>query len=283
MNYFITLNDPNAVTSILKFLSDLYFTCENDYSTYCIESIFQSYGVSSNTDTAILSIAVNSSINLPIYYLNGNKYFRPEYIEMIYCLSSLSPQSSCETCNNGCSFEDLYSSSCVSACNVSSCGYSDLKCLMIDDCYSFMIYDDNCNKMCRHDQGCNNYNASDICAIGCYYSDMANGSCASACTGSCFSYCSADYCGPGCISKDWQNGMCNSSCSPNCSSQCQNQNTACNPECSNLTIISDGCPSTCSRECCSNNAETSTTSQGLILYIVLPSAVGGIIVAIIIA
>ena len=147
---------------------------------------------------------------------------------MIYCLSLFDPPDNCQTCSNGCSYQELYSptSSCSQACNVSQCGYNYLSCLNIDNCYSFMLNDNNCNKMCSNDPDCTNSN--DICAPGCYYSDMANGLCLAGCTGSCFSNCSALYCSPGCLWSDLHNGNCNIQCISECMNSCSSSSHSSN-------------------------------------------------------
>ena len=115
-----------------------------------------------------------------MYYINNNVFLWADDLEMIYCLSSSSPPSNCQTCSAGCSYQDLSNSNCLQACNLSQCGYSNLQCLIDGNSYYFM-----------------NYNP-DICASGCLYSDMRNGLCPLACTGSCFSNCSSMFCSPEC-------------------------------------------------------------------------------------
>ena len=243
INFFNTLSGQNAITEFFEFLLYLYSNCEFDYSANCIEQVFSYYSLSSSITSGWTSTAVQLEMIAPFFVLNHWDYFWPEYFEISYCLNSINPPSSCQTCTGGCSYQDLYNPSCSQACNVSQCGYDNLACLMVNNCYSFV-----------------NTCSNNLCSPGCSYSDMSAGLCPLACAGSCFANCASMYCSPECLWNDVNNRNCNSYCSPECNTICFN-NTYCITGCKYSDMSPNYCPSHCTQDCCNSPQVSGNTTN----------------------
>ena len=258
VNYYDSFTYPNTVTTFLQFASDIYTNCEFDYSTDCIESIFSKYNANSSIFETGIEGAIFTQDVIPLYFINENLYLWPDYLEVIYCLSLSNPSSACPVCNNGCTYQDLYSSSCSQACNISQCGYNNLNCLIVNNCYTFMT-SNNSNSQCT--------NNNDTCAPGCYFSEMASGLCPMSCEGTCSSHCSSKYCSPNCQWIDLIYGNCSSDCTPSCISSCNNPQY-CTPQCQEIS--QNDCPLSCNINCCQGgNSSGSSNSKTMIIIIVV--------------
>lgn len=256
LNYYNTLSGPSTI--FFNFLNALYSTCEFDYSTACIQSVLTSINPNLSADLSLGSIATANPWQdlAPFYYINNNYYFWGGQIEKSYCLTLSSPPSNCEECSLGCSYSDLSSSNCKSACNTTSCSYDMLNCIGSDDCYNFMIGDGNCNEKCACDPDCG-CDLSDICTNGCLYSDMQSDKCPLPCTGNCFSNCNSDFCSPECRFSDMASGNCPDACTSQCFSSCSSE--YCSPGCTYSDLNAGICKNICTPECtnqCNNNFDT---------------------------
>ena len=281
-NYFSYLSvNQGSLTDFLSYLQLLYQTCEFDYSTTCNRNVLNQSGGVLNSSTSVLQKYSIKTYNMyPIFVLNNLEFCGTDYIEMALCLSYYNVPAGCPMCSPGCSFLDLQGSVCNDGCNTTSCGYDNLACLKEDNCYSFMIGDNNCNKNCNNDTDCssstsssgnsdnsssntsnvttsdgtqssgNSTNTTDVCAPGCLYSEMAKGNCPLSCKGSCFSKCSSDYCSPNCLFKDLAAGNCSASCSASCLGKCYSD--TCAQGCTYSAMSSGLCPYQCSGSCFSN-------------------------------
>ena len=205
----------------------LFRSCEFDYTSLCLSNVLVGYQYFYNLSLLALSYSKPWYALTPFYTINSVPYFWPEFIEPSYCLSLDAPSSYCTSCSHGCSYTDLSNDICSSACNVSDCGFCNLKGLESDGCYSFLLGDGNCDRQCYYDSDCF---TSDTCTDGCSYSAMLENQRPFECEGSCFAYCSESFCSPGCSFQDLYQGFCSSACSGDCLSYCST-NVECAPGC----------------------------------------------------
>ena len=239
LNYYSIYT--GTLSSFLSLLLNLYQTCADDYSTACLQGVFT--GVSLSDSLTVLSNSVDWGNIAPFYYINSTYFLWEIGIWDAYCLSLDPPSSSCPVCASGCSYSDLDSTSCNSACNVTACGYERLTCLGGSGCYSFMLGDGNCNANCVGDQDC----VSNVCETGCLYSDMQVGLCPVACSGACFLNCSSSYCSPECTFSEMSNGLCPVECTSACFANCSS--AFCSPGCLYSDLNSGICSSNCTNAC----------------------------------
>ena len=174
MNFYFSLVNNEDSLRFFSFLTDLYSSCEFNYSSDCTSTVLQSYQVTYNLSASPLVYSKSWQSLSPFYTINSIPYFWPGSLESTYCLSLDSPSSNCESCSIGCSSADLASSICTSACNVSSCGFCNVKGLQYEGCYTFLLGGGTCDSQSYYDIDCFTH---DTCADGCLHSGMRNNTC----------------------------------------------------------------------------------------------------------
>ena len=105
---------------------------------------------------------------------------------MIYYLSLLTPPTDCEIFNRDCTYQDLFNTSYSQNCNDSLYRYNIINYLMMRCHYSFMVGNNNWDRMCKSDSNC--INITDTCTVECFFSNIFNGICLKNCQESCFTY-----------------------------------------------------------------------------------------------
>ena len=155
LNYFYNYKDRNADLSFfINFVLEIYEICEYNYSTTCISDVFQSNNLLINASSEILAnTGEESPVIKSVYKIGDNILYWNNYLELLYCMISLN--HNCELCNSGCTYEIFNSSNSCNYCNTSNCGYSNLKCLKKNNCYTFIS--DGC---CLNTSDCNNTTSS---------------------------------------------------------------------------------------------------------------------------
>ena len=259
INYFSIY--IGTLTRFLSLLLNLYQTCADDYSTACLQGVFA--GVSLNNSIVISTNGLFWETS-PFYFINDTPFYWSSGVQLSYCLSLTPTPSSCPVCTSGCSYSDLSSAFCNSACNVAACGYENLTCLGSNGCYGFMMGDGNCNAKCVGDPDCG---GSEVCETGCLYSDMQAGFCPVACSGTCFLNCNSNYCSPECTFSEMFDGLCPVECSSECFKFCTS--SYCSPGCLTSEISETFCPDACESKCCAGNNEIIQAKlAGIILSVI---------------
>ena len=160
VNSFNNLQLSNS--SLLDFLilvTDFYNSCEFNYSINCIENILTNLNMSIITSSDILDSRGIELINsknsaITFFAISDTYFFWLNYLEELYCSISLNPSPNCTLCSPSCNYDYIQNIDYCNYCNTSSCGYSDLVCLIENNCYSFMLGDGNCNSKCINDTDC---------------------------------------------------------------------------------------------------------------------------------
>lgn len=150
--YYNTISKSyESFSTFLNYLLSYYSKCFENYTLLCHLQVF--LNLPSNPflpDNTTLYSALEYKTFRSFYSINNVSIPWINYIEEVYCISSLHPNSKCPLCSPGCTHENLNSNICNVFCNNSACGYQNLECLLISPgCYNFMLEDSLCNQACN--------------------------------------------------------------------------------------------------------------------------------------
>ncbi|OMJ65695.1 hypothetical protein SteCoe_37769 [Stentor coeruleus] len=153
-------NDASSINVFLEYLLELYDRCDQNYEINCNYDVISDFGGDRTYDESLILNAQWNKDPDSHLVING-KYF-PWFgsIELGYCSSFYEIPSKCPYCSTGC-YADIQSmQTCLSNCNNTDCGYSNLHCLEIEEtkCYYFMLNDGNCNSVCELEKDCSGVN-----------------------------------------------------------------------------------------------------------------------------
>lgn len=154
---------PKNINSILYFLEHLlymYEKCGDNYDINCnINEIIDSGG-GNHTNEELLLTALLLDYPFSQIIINEMSFPWHKSFESGYCASFNNPPSRCPKCSKECLYDIQSLDKCYIECNTSSCGYSNLYCLISGEqnCYNFMLGDGYCNEMCFNESDCQNSN-----------------------------------------------------------------------------------------------------------------------------
>ncbi|OMJ89902.1 hypothetical protein SteCoe_7891 [Stentor coeruleus] len=147
----------------IEYLQEMYTKCGEDYDIDCNINLVIKSGGLGNIDMDLLLSA--KGLNDPDSHLVINGKYFPWWnsIESGYCLSYNQIPSLCPKCSTKCYYEVKFIKNCISDCNTTSCGYSNMECLIspLHFCYYFMLNDGNCNSECSLEEDCSGENNND--------------------------------------------------------------------------------------------------------------------------
>lgn len=139
----------------LKYMNTYYEACQDDYSIKCHYKILIEY--TNNTDYSLGILKKGKLLQefMGYYIINGVEYPWIGFLESGYCASAEDDLPKCPLCNIECTKQLLNQNNCDSFCNNLQCGFSNLKCLLVQPgCYTFMLGDYNCNANCSESLDC---------------------------------------------------------------------------------------------------------------------------------
>ena len=161
VNFLNFLQGSNATLSyFLDIVLQIYSACNLNYSSDCIFSVFQNNQIMLIPSIGILDYYGDFEWYplVPFYQIGNNYLYWNNYLESLYCSISSNSDTNCILCDQYCTFNLLNNSDCT-VCNTSSCGYSNLQCLNIDGCYTFIP------GTCQSDSGSSGISTSEVIII----------------------------------------------------------------------------------------------------------------------
>lgn len=164
LTFYNSLPQNNeSIRVFLEYLLELYYKCNDNYAIECNYKVIADYGGPSTYNQELILDAQYNADPDSHLVINGKYFPWSGSIELAYCSSFYEIPSKCKYCSYDCSLDVQSMKSCVSGCNNTACGYSNLYCLETagTGCYYFMLNDGNCNSGCDLENDCSGANTDE--------------------------------------------------------------------------------------------------------------------------
>ncbi|OMJ67019.1 hypothetical protein SteCoe_35936 [Stentor coeruleus] len=153
LNAYSTFYNKDA-NLFFEYMKKLMTKCINNRSVKCHEEVLLDYNIEPNYDDSVITQGFKDDEILARAAINEIYIYDFKYISDLYIFCSNYETVIGSMYTDGCTYKNLTDNSCKAECNNAKCAYDFLTCLKIDECYSFIIDDGNCNRLCPGESDC---------------------------------------------------------------------------------------------------------------------------------